>query len=43
VAGTISNVGPDADNDGVPDDNIVNFTDLNIVLGGFGMPCSATN
>ncbi len=37
------NVGPDANNDGVPDDNAVNFTDLNLVLSGFGVPCTATN
>lgn len=41
------NVAPDADGDGVPDDedpsaailHRVNFTDLNAVLSGFGIPC----
>lgn len=35
------NIGPDANNDGIPDDNAVNFTDLNLVLASFGAACSA--
>lgn len=37
------NIAPDADNDGVPDDDIVNFADLNAVLSGLGTPCSGAN
>ncbi len=37
------NVAPDANRDGVPDDDTVSFIDLNAVLSGFGTPCTATN
>lgn len=39
----VGNVAPDANNDGLPDDDAVNFADLNAVLGGFGIPCGAQN
>lgn len=33
------NVAPDADGDGVADDSLVNFADLNAALAQFGRPC----
>ncbi|TVQ64391.1 MAG: hypothetical protein EA379_01665 [Phycisphaerales bacterium] len=33
------NIAPDADGDGVPDDDVVNFEDLNAVLSGYGAEC----